>query len=237
MTKWFISSGDLVRGPFSYSEVVAQIEKGLASSTCLIWGRELSSWVNADEWTKINFTASSSSDNVISINTEWYYASKGQTHGPLHWSDLIQRLRLLGNDAALSLLWKKGMKSWVSVFEFSEILQELELNQRRSDRIELTGHVRIQIGTLEFHGDLESLSTGGFGAQGISGLTSGNQITAVLTSDLWNLPISVKAEVRYLTPSGSVGFKFTSINREDSSQIQSLIRSAKTKKSTLKQAA
>lgn len=236
MTKWFVTTGDFVRGPFSFEEISLQIERGVLPPDALLWSRELKSWVSLRDWQKHSKEWVKHSDEKAKSSDEWYYASKGQTYGPVTFRDLISKLKLIPQDVSHALVWKQGMKSWCSIFEFSEILKELDLNQRRFDRAEVSGRVRVQINNLEFLGELDSLSTGGFGAQSLPGLTSGNQVVAIIESDFFKT-ITVKAEVRYTTPAGGVGFKYTSINREDSAQIQALIKTLSNKSPKLSQAA
>src|SRR5690606_6063040 len=108
--------------------------------------------------------------------------------------------------------WTKGMKAWAPIFEFNDLLDDLGINKRQFPRADIEGRVSIKVGSQSLDGILLTISEGGFGADQLTGLTVGQTVSVEINSDAFYDPIHAKAEVRYITESGYVGFRFQNIN-------------------------
>lgn len=188
----------------------------------LIWGRLQSEWKPLGWW-MIEVP------NLIAKNREvrdprlWHYALNGTAFGPYTRDDLLIQLKEV-NLSGEVLLWTKGMKAWAPIFEFNDILDAIGVNKRQYPRAEIEGKVQIKLGTQLLEGTLETVSEGGFGAENLNGLTVGQVLPVELISDAFYDPLHVKAEVRYITDGGYVGFRFQNLGSEARSAVVQYVK-------------
>jgi hypothetical protein len=222
MSLWFVLRNEDVSGPLSTDEVKTMAALGQLVDKDLIWGRLQNEWKPL-AWWMIEV------GNLIAKNKEvrdprlWHYAINGASFGPFTRDDLVVQLK----DVVLSsdlLLWTKGMKAWAPIFEFNDVLDAIGVNKRQFPRADIEGKLTIKMGTQVLEGTLQTVSEGGFGATGIQGLTVGQVLPVELESDAFYDPLHLKAEVRYITDSGYVGFKFQNLGSEARSAVVQYVR-------------
>ena len=222
MAQWFVLRNEDVAGPYSTDEVKSMAALGQIQDRDLIWGRLQNEWKSLGWW-MIEV------GNLIAKNKEvrdprlWHYALNGTAFGPYTRDDLVVQLKEVSLSNEI-LLWTKGMKAWAPIFEFNDILDAVGVNKRQFPRADIEGKVQIKMGPQTVDGVLQTVSEGGFGAIGLQGLTVGQILPAELESDGFYDPIHVKAEVRYITDEGYVGFRFQNLSTEAKSAIVQYVR-------------
>ena len=223
MSQWFVIQNEKVAGPFSESEVKAQVAEGRLLGENQIWGRALNEWKTISWWMK-------ESPQVINASVKpqseqfWHYAVDGDSRGPFNRVELINELK---NQRATNqiLLWTKGMKAWADLYEFHDILDELGLNRREHLRTSINGSVIVKYDQLTALGQLKTLSSGGFGAVQLNQQISiGQTVTVELKSEQLGQTVSAKATVQYISDTGFYGFKFQALNMEAKSLIIDYIK-------------
>jgi hypothetical protein len=219
--KWFVQIGDKVEGPMRTEEVQSRIQAGVFPKQALIWAAGLEHWQNLQSW--MGEVGQMSLDSGKTEGPEaWHYAVGGQSKGPLSREAMVQEIKTLSGAGEI-MLWCKGMKEWVPLYEFHDLLSEVGMNKRQFPRAELSGKAVIKGSGTTLIAPLLSLSEGGFGVALDSGPVSGEVFTVELQSSSFREPLHAKAEVRYLGE-GVVGFKFTHLNVETKSLVIQFIK-------------
>ncbi|MCB0361469.1 MAG: DUF4339 domain-containing protein [Bdellovibrionales bacterium] len=230
--QWFLNNEGDVSGPFSTEEVKTQIDGGY-SPDVLIWGKAQKDWRPLSWW-------ENALPDLLAKNTEqqdvskWHFAFEGKSHGPLTRKALIEALGKLSSLQSV-MLWTKGMKSWLSVYDFHDVMDEIGIDRRMSPRAEMNGTVVITGGAFSGIGQIKIVSEGGLGLIGLPGGIPGQEYQLEIDSPRLGIPIRAKAEVRYVTETGYTGMKFTQISMEAKSTLIDYIR--RQSPSTRKQAA
>lgn len=229
MSRWFVMQNDIVKGPYSRNEIKAQVASGHVDPHCLVWGRTQSGWQKISQWMKepekTNVTAIT--QDISSPSQQWHYAIDGVSKGPFARAELIQEIKNQKHGGEI-LVWTKGMKAWVDLYEFHDLVEELGLDRRAHQRAPVTGSVTMISGELTLLGQMKTISPGGFGAVQISAqLTVGTPVAVEIKASSvgTGAPISAKAVVQYVSETGFYGFKFTSLDMESKSHILDYIRS------------
>lgn len=226
MVKWFVQENDEVRGPFSQEEVKAQAENGVLSNQCLLWSRGMSQWTHLSNWPK----AAEQGKALNGAHEKmWHYALDNQPYGPISQTQLIQQMKNLNEEVHQVLLWTKGMRAWAPIYDFHDIMDELGINRRQQPRATISGKVVVHLESKQLIGTLKTISEGGFGAERLHGLVPGQTVRIEIHSDHFLDPLHCKADVRYISETGFVGFTFISIDREAVSTIIQYVKSAVSK--------
>lgn len=236
--EWFLNTDEKVEGPYSEETVKSLVDAGQLKTGCLVWGRGQSDWLPVDRWLQ-TLTKMAESDNVKPMfNQAWHYAVNGESKGPLSRAELIHELRSY-RDKDQILVWTKGMKAWADLFDFHDLLDELNFDRREDTRVDITGTVAAKTDSDRLvKGQLKTVSVGGCGAVGMGSLLQiGNSVTIEVKADAFATPIVTKAQVQYVTDAGFVGFQFDGLNMESKSQVQSYIRMKNAEKSNALKAA
>lgn len=167
-------------------------------------------------------------ETVIAASEElWHYALKGQSHGPLKREELIshlERAEPLGD----VLLWTKGMKEWIPIYEFHNFLSELGVNKREFPRADLQGRAVLKTGSATLIASLLTISEGGLGVHLDSGLVPGVIVDLEIHSPAFREPLTARAETRYIS-TGVVGLRFRNLNAETKGTILAFVRQNQTK--------
>lgn len=224
MAQWFVLRNDVVTGPFSTEEVKSLATQGEVQDRDMIWGNLQAEWRQIGWW-MVELPNLLAQTKQIKDPRQWHFAVNGTAFGPFSRDDLIAKLRetpLTGD----ILLWTKGMKAWAPIFEFNDILDEVGVNKRQFPRADIEGRVVIKVGNQSVDGILLTISEGGFGADQLQALTPGQVVAVEINSDAFYDPIHAKAEVRYVTDSGYVGFRFQNLNMEGRGAIIQYVRNA-----------
>jgi len=224
MAHWFLYHNEVVSGPFSTEEVKSLAAQRQVEESSLIWGRLQKEWKPL-RWWMVELPSLLSRHTEVKDSRLWHYAQEGNSHGPFTRDDLITRLKDVELDQNV-LVWTKGMKAWAPIFEFHDLLDEIGINKRQFPRAEIEGRVTVKLPTKAVEGVLITISEGGFGANGLTDMSIGQVVSVEVISDAFYDTIHAKAEVRYITESGYVGFKFQHINMESRGAIIQYVKSA-----------
>lgn len=221
ITQWFLNQDEEISGPFSTEEIQHQISLGI-SPEILIWGRSQEDWKTLSWWKQSLPHLLKSGSRHIKEEV-WHLAHQGKSQGPLSRKELIESLKQMDSQQDV-MLWTKGMKAWLPLFDFHDVMEELGIGRRKSPRAQLSGTVTISGGLVAGIGQLRSISEGGLGVVGIPGGVPGQELSLEINADTLGEPIRAKAEIRYVTESGYYGLKFTQISMEAKSSLIDYIR-------------
>lgn len=228
MANWFLLQNENVTGPHSESEIQTQIASEKLKADTLVWGQPMTAWKTLNVWEK-ELPQLIASIAVTQTQELWHYAVKGVSKGPMTRAELINELKNIRTKDEV-LVWTKGMKTWVDLYEFHELLDDIGINRRDHPRAPISGSVTLhRDDTVVMLCFLKSISPGGFSAT-LSGnqLAIGQIVTAEIKSNQLPVPITAKAAVQYSAESGLYGFKFKAINMEVKAHIMEYIKTSKT---------
>ncbi len=223
---WFVQVDDRIEGPLSAEEVRTRLHSGRLTSRHLIWGAGMEHWRNLGWWSNEGATLT----DIVAVEPPkeiWHYALNGASFGPFSRDQLIDELVKMESTSDV-LLWTKGMKEWVSIFEFHDILSSIGVNKRVYPRADLDGKVIIRTQETTITAQALTISEGGMGVVLDSGVSPGMNVSVEIQSSVFHAPIHVKADVRYVA-GGITGLKFTNLNSESKSSIISYVRQSHTR--------
>ncbi|MBT4761224.1 MAG: DUF4339 domain-containing protein [Bdellovibrionaceae bacterium] len=224
MIKWFVLDNNLVSGPLSSEQVLAQIDEGFIPSDALIWGRPQQEWFNIVDWTS---ALSNIGSEQASINQNtWHYAFNDESFGPFTRAELIKKLSLMNTQNLNILIWTKGMDEWASLFDFHDIVMDLSIDVRKHPRIPISGTATLSVNDNKIVGDLCSISEGGMGIRGIKSLTTGQEILLDIDSSQLNKKFRIKAKVKYIGDNHYAGLQYDGISAEAKSSIIEYIKNS-----------
>lgn len=224
MTKkiWFIYSNEVVKGPFDTETVREQLNTGALPSNCFIW------WKGQREWMPVNLWENQlkqilMNEDEKSHSKVWYIdlGSGAQPTGPMTHKEMLAHLRGISSFGKVRL-WTVGMPKWTSLFEMSDVIDQLGMSRREHDRAPLMGAVAITaVAGLPSTTITRaaSISVGGMGINDAQGLSRGDSVQLVIKSPEFPNPIRVQAEVVYITSQGHAGLKFQQLHPETQSLI------------------
>ncbi len=214
---WFIHSSidSKVSGPFVSQEVRQKLASGEITEGCNIWCKSQREWLSLGVWAT-NGEEILKNKNEKSENTIWYLDLGGEPVGPLTHKEMIHSLR--GNkNLTLVRLWTVGIKNWKSVYEFSEIMDEMGMSRRENTRAPLMATMQIIR-----HGESESsnlfkvasISVAGVGINDGQSLSQAEEIQVIIKCNAFSSPIRAQANVIYVSANGHAGIKFKQIQPE-----------------------
>lgn len=221
--KWFVTQSEKVQGPWSTDQLTNWLSGVQDSQGILVFRRGLTEWITVTEFLKGDFNEEYEDTPTPAEETLWHYAIEGTSHGPVTREELVQQLARLKNNSS-AVLWTRGMKAWVPVYEFADIMDDVGINRRQFPRITLTGAVKIQVDQKSYEGVAQSLSESGFGAQMSMPLEPGAIITFDIQSPHFAAPLRGRAEVRYVTGDLTTGFKFHLLDATTRSTLHDLLK-------------
>lgn len=223
--KWFVTQNESVKGPWSAEEVTNWLNAHSNHENLFIFRRGLTEWLTPKAFLDgdLGEEAGEESTQVIAEDVLWHYAHEGVSHGPMPRQELVQQLSRIKNNST-AVLWTRGMKAWVPVYEFSDIMDDIGINRRQYPRIPLTGTVKIQLEQQTFEGSGQTLSENGFGALMAMPLEPGTLITFEINSPYLNGTLRGRAEVRYVAESLLTGFKFHLLDATTRSTLAEILK-------------
>lgn len=221
---WFVYSREEVLGPFTDQEVRDTLSVGLISEDGRIWAPGLSQWIRISAWLTEADPEALCRKVETPTEAKWYYVYEGASVGPLTRRDLLERLEKI-DDVKAVLLWTPGLPNWLPIFEFYDLMDELNLNRREFVRVNTSGEVYIEDQEKVVKARLMTLGAGGLGMQPSFNLHIGDQIGIRIVCDVFPQPLRVKCEVRYITPQSFAGLKFLNLNAEAYSRIVKFVES------------
>ncbi len=222
MKLWFTCEDEKVRGPFSADELKEMISLVQLDPETLIWGRLLDNWISPSVWLE-KHTDLQAKVTHIQDHRSWHFAFEGQSHGPFQWDDLITELTGIKHANEI-MIWTKGMANWAPIFEFHDIMNKVGISRRLHPRVDVHGEISMKWGESIVKGELKTLSEGGFGAEGLPQLTSGESMSVDLQIYGQSQPIRVKAQVQYTSETGFIGFRFQGLSSEARNTVVQAIK-------------
>ncbi len=232
--KWFISQSEKVQGPWNTDQVMDWLNSQQDRNGILIFRRGLTEWLTVTDFLRGDTSEFEERTLVTKEETLWHYAIEGVSHGPITRPELIQQLSRMKNNSS-AVLWTRGMKAWVPVYEFSDIMDEVGINRRQYPRLAISGTVKIQFEQKAYEGTAQTISETGFGAQMAMPMEAGQIITFEIHSPQVSSAMRGRAEVRYVTGDLTTGFKFHLLDATTRTTLHDLIK--QTGRSTGKAAA
>ena len=224
--KWFITQSEKVQGPWSTEQLTNWLKTTQDHNNILIFRRGLTEWLSATQFLSGDM-GSKEEPSVQPQPTEdtlWHYALEGVSHGPMNRQELVQQLARVKNNAS-AVLWTRGMKAWVPIYEFSDIMDDVGINRRQYPRITISGTVKIQMEQKSYEGVTQSLSENGFGAQmALPSLEAGQLISFEIQSPNLSSVLRGRAEVRYVTADLHAGFKFHLLDSTSRNLIHDILK-------------
>ena len=221
--KWFVTQNESVQGPWSTEQVTNWLTAHSSQQNVFIFRRGLTEWLTPSKFLSGDFEAFEEKNPNTDEEMLWHYAFEGTSHGPMPRHEMIQQLARLKNNSS-AVLWTRGMKAWVPVYEFSDIMDDVGINRRQYPRIPITGTVKIQFEQKSFEGSANSLSENGFGAVMGMPLEAGSLITFDINSPNLNAPLRGRAEVRYVAENLMTGFKFHLLDSTSRSTLVEILK-------------
>ncbi len=224
MSQWFTVHQNKVLGPYSTDQVRLMVNNGSVSAEHRIWGALAERWMKSTIW--IREVEKLESRVKAERNVQlWYYAINTETTGPLEKSEMIRHLKEKRNSQKEIRVWTKGMKSWASLFEFYDIMDEIGISRRQYPRSPIEGRVIARWEDQTAIGTMQAIGEGGFGVNGLIGVQPGQVISVELQCPQLIETIRVKAEVRS-TGDNFTGCRFVSISPEQKSLIIQYVRNS-----------
>lgn len=224
---WFLYSNldKKVSGPFISDEVHQKISRGEVTADCNIW------WKGQREWLLIRMWIESGekllkSQQEKSKSAVWYLDLGGEPTGPLTQSEMIISLRGHPNFNNIRL-WTVGLKSWKSIFEFSEVMDDLGVSRREHTRAPLIANVQItRLGDIDTPEVLKAatLSIAGVGLNNANTLLKGEELQIMIKSEEFAAPIRARANVIYVSGNGNAGLRFLQLQPESQSIIYDYVK-------------
>ncbi len=224
---WFLYSSidKKVSGPFVSDDVHRKLSAGEITPDCNIWWKGQREWLSVHTWI-------SSGEKLLKSQKEksnsaiWYLDLGGEPTGPLTQSEMIDSLRGHQNFNRIRL-WTVGMKTWKSIFEFSEVMDALGVSRREHTRAPLIANVQLnRAGDSEISIVLKAatLSIAGVGLNNANSLIKGEELQIMIKSDEFSAPIRARVIVIYVSSNGNAGLKFQQLQPESQSIIYDYIR-------------
>lgn len=225
---WFICSSKdkKVSGPFTDDEVKSMHTSGQVTDECHIW------WKGQKEWLAVNTWLSHSNQIVKNENSKeknavWYVdLGGGQPVGPLTQNELIDTLKGVSKLAKIRL-WTVGIEKWTSIFEFSDVMDQLGMSRREHERVPLMGAVAVSRpgdNSTPTMMRAVTISVSGLGLMDARSLNKGEEVYVLIKSPEFSAPIRTRAMTVYVTPSGHAGLKFAQLQPEVQSIIFDYVR-------------
>ncbi|MCB0348731.1 MAG: PilZ domain-containing protein [Bdellovibrionales bacterium] len=217
---WFICDANFISGPYTTSDILADLTNGKRNLQSKVWWKGQRDWISLGEWQK---QADTFEKNVHQQEEPiWYAEKQGQTYGPIAKSQLIELLCSLTNLSKIRV-WKKGQENWATVYEYSDISQELGITRRKFPRAPILGDVSIEKKGQHISYKAATISAGGLGIVGAHSLSVGDQLQISLRSPLMVIGIHATAVVRH-TSSNYTGIEFINISSEHKSTIADYVK-------------
>lgn len=212
---WFICDANFISGPYSTQDVLSELTNGKVSLQSKIWWKGQRDWISVGDWRQ---KADSFEKNMHKQEEPiWYAEKQGQTYGPIAKTQLIELLCSLTNLSKIRV-WKKGQESWATVYEYSDISEELGITRRKYPRAPILGDVSIDKKGQQIAFKAATISAGGLGIVGASALAVGDQLQVSLRSPLMVVGIHATAVVRHAA-SNYTGIEFVNISQEHKATI------------------
>jgi hypothetical protein len=222
---WFLSSQDVVSGPFSTEQVQLKLGSGQLSAESFIWWKGQREWISVAVW-QLQLPQILEASTAQTQKAVWYADIGTAPLGPLTQTELIQTLKPIG-DLGRVRLWAVGMEKWMNLFEVHDVMEMLGISRREFERAPLMGTVAVTRGNEDPKGFVVkagSLSVAGMGVSNAHELRRGDDIALLIKSKDLASVIHVRGEVVYVTDAGYAGIRFMKVHPETHSLIHDYVK-------------
>lgn len=217
---WFICDANFISGPYTTQDIFSDLTNGKVTLHSKIWWKGQRDWISVSDWQK---QADTFEKNLHKQEEPiWYAEKQGQTYGPIAKSQLVELLCSLTNLSKIRV-WKKGQESWATVYEYSDISEELGITRRKHPRAPILGDVSIDKKGQQIGFKAATISEGGLGIVGAHNLAVGDQLQVTLRSPLMVVAVHATAVVRHAN-SNYTGVEFLNISPEHKSTIVDYVK-------------
>ncbi len=225
---WFVIKNEVVTGPFSTEELLElKSLNEIDSENSYVWGKQINQWLTFKTWESSYESILSNSNKRAQAKIQtWYYAkdSKSKPVGPFAKEVLIEKVKELEAKDKV-LVWTKGMTAWASLFEFNDILNELNISRRKHPRAPIDGQITLKSEDGQaFIGRINVISPGGCGISQVDGLIPGDLYQIEIKSDAFYNPLSAVGLVLREIGKNKYGIRFEKIHIESESTIISYLK-------------
>ena len=219
---WFLYSSidKKVSGPYIAEDVHQKLKTGAITPECNIWWKGQREWLPMKVWI-------SSGEKILKNQNEkaksavWYLDLGAEPLGPLTHREMIESLS--GNKNLTRVrLWTVGLKNWKSIYEFSEVMDEMGMSRRENVRAPLMASIHVNRhgeneAPIEFR--VTTISVAGVGINEGQILSKDEELQVVIKCAEFSVPIRARAHVIYVSANGNTGLRFQHMQPE----IQSII--------------
>lgn len=225
--QWFLSTNDVVTGPFTTDDIHSKIAAGqIVQSACYIWWKGQREWMPVTTWQESLDQILASSAHHQQQKAIWYIDVGTTPIGPLTQNEMIDNLSSL-DDLGHVHLWAVGMPNWKSLFEMHDVMELLGISRREHDRAPLMGSVAINRANDEpraFVVKAASISVAGIGLSSAKELRRGDEIALLIKNSGIPGSLHLRGEVAYVTPAGHAGVRFVQVHPETHALIHDYVK-------------
>ncbi len=218
---WFLYIDDRVQGPYSTDEVTRRIHSS-QYETGFVWWKGQKQWTPIESWSPELQTE----DQYSALaSTQWRYRMNGLTHGPFSLGELIDEIRPHWNNAREIDVSNSVQTEWRNLFQISEIMELLGLCMRVNERVSLTGSAVLwKAGAAPLSGATTTVSIGGLGVTGITGLKRNDEVKLEISSPDFSSTIHAQGRIAYVNAKGEAGVLFERLHAEYQSILMDYVR-------------
>jgi hypothetical protein len=222
---WFVCSHDVVSGPFDTAQVKAHVASGQFGAECFIWWKGQREWIPLATW-EAQLDSITQAMAAKPETPVWHVEYAGEQRGPLTHAELIHYLKALPSFNGTDL-WAVGMPQWKSIFEMPDIMEEVGISRRTHERAPLMASVALSRSNdvpKTFMMKAASISIAGMGVTGENDLRRGDEVSLILKSTSFPMPLRLQGTIAYLTREGYVGIRFSTVHPEAQSIIMDYVK-------------
>lgn len=217
---WFVLQKDTVSGPLATADLMKQLEQGVLHQG-LIWWRGQREWVPIQKW-KLDLPVILEALKKPKDKAIWYLIVDRERIGPICQNEIVKYVTPASGLAHIRL-WTQGLSEWQSIFKFPEIMDNLGISRRKTERVALHAMATLNRKSGSLICPTTTISLGGLGINGADKLVAGEHVQVVVKSVHLSTAITASAEVRYVAGS-EAGLMFTYLSQESLAHIHEYTR-------------
>lgn len=217
---WFVLSEGQVTGPYDPNEVESKIS---SLKDVQIWGRGQSEWMNTSKWRQSLQDVGQITGTPQEPESFWKLRIEGKEHPPMKYSEMLAQLRAL-HDFSIADVCPAESTQWKEIYAVPRIADDLGVTRRSHPRVPIVGTLTCQAPQGNINCRVISISEGGLGINGATGLQIGEQFKATLNSPNLYVTIDATCEVLYVGQDGYAGLRFVYLPEEFKSSIIEYVR-------------
>jgi hypothetical protein len=221
--RWFLLVDGQVTGPFADRDLETQLSSGTLKPSAegtepLIWGRGQGEWMTPDRWRAALAALNAQEALETQKSRQWRMRVQDKELSPMNLEELIEQLKDF-SDLSPVRVWTEGFEDWKEVFHVQKIMTELGVSRRQHARVPIMGTLKCETPLGIVNAKVISISEGGLGVTGVTGLHVGDKVRGNMTSPNLFVPINSTVEIVYLGGDGYAGLRFLGLPPEGRSAI------------------